>query len=117
MSKNTKCKDYEVGYGKPPRATRFKPGNCANPNGRPVGSKSFKTLIDEELAEEIIVPVQGVPVKITKKKALAKRAVNKALTEGDYKLLKELGGFAEPEAATPTEIEVSLVLDESHPDY
>src|SRR5580698_10736388 len=26
--------DYEVGRGKPPKHTRFKPGNNANPNGR-----------------------------------------------------------------------------------
>ena len=26
--------DYEVGYGRPPKATRFKKGVCANPRGR-----------------------------------------------------------------------------------
>ena len=26
--------DYEVGRGKPPKHSRFKPGNNANPNGR-----------------------------------------------------------------------------------
>ncbi|WP_449473962.1 hypothetical protein [Sphingobium chungangianum] len=26
--------DYEVGYGKPPVATRFRPGQSGNPNGR-----------------------------------------------------------------------------------
>ena len=29
---------YEVGYGKPPKATRFKPGKSGNPGGRPKGS-------------------------------------------------------------------------------
>jgi hypothetical protein len=27
--------DDKVGYGKPPKATRFKPGRSGNPNGRP----------------------------------------------------------------------------------
>jgi hypothetical protein len=27
--------EYKVGYGKPPLHTRFKPGNRANPHGRP----------------------------------------------------------------------------------
>jgi hypothetical protein len=27
--------DYQVGYGKPPQHSRFKPGNNANPKGRP----------------------------------------------------------------------------------
>jgi hypothetical protein len=30
---------YEVGYGKPPQATRFQPGKSGNPKGRPKGSK------------------------------------------------------------------------------
>jgi len=28
-------RDYEVGYGKPPRDTRFKEGQSGNPRGRP----------------------------------------------------------------------------------
>jgi hypothetical protein len=31
----TMMSDDEVGYGKPPKHSRFKPGNKANPNGRP----------------------------------------------------------------------------------
>ena len=30
---------YEVGYGKPPKATRFQPGKSGNPKGRPKGSR------------------------------------------------------------------------------
>jgi hypothetical protein len=29
--------DYEVGYGKPPVARRFRKGQCGNPGGRPQG--------------------------------------------------------------------------------
>ena len=29
--------DYEVGYGKPPKHTRFKKGQSGNPKGRPKG--------------------------------------------------------------------------------
>ena len=32
--------DYSVGYKKPPKETQFKPGQSANPNGRPKGSKN-----------------------------------------------------------------------------
>lgn len=31
---------HEVGYGRPPEATRFKPGQSGNPNGRPRGTKT-----------------------------------------------------------------------------
>jgi hypothetical protein len=28
-------RDYDVGYGKPPKTSRFKPGSSGNPKGRP----------------------------------------------------------------------------------
>lgn len=39
---------YEVGYAKPPVETRFKPGQCGNPAGRPPGSKGKKSIEREE---------------------------------------------------------------------
>ena len=36
-------RDYEVGRGKPPLHTRFKPGQSGNPKGRPKGVRNFKT--------------------------------------------------------------------------
>jgi hypothetical protein len=44
---------YEIGYGKPPRATQFKPGKSGNPKGR----KSAKAAILEETAKIISEPV------------------------------------------------------------
>ena len=38
-------RDYEVGYGKPPKATRFKSGQSGNPRGRPKGAKTSKKKI------------------------------------------------------------------------
>ena len=32
--------DYKVGYGKPPRHTRFRPGASGNPRGRPRGTSA-----------------------------------------------------------------------------
>jgi len=37
--------DYGVGFGKPPEATRFKPGQSGNPRGRPKGAKTKKDKI------------------------------------------------------------------------
>jgi hypothetical protein len=34
---------YKVGYGKPPKATRFRPGRSGNPKGRPRGSRTKRS--------------------------------------------------------------------------
>ena len=44
--------DYEVGYGKPPRHTRFVKGRSGNPRGKPPGAKNFTTLLNEALDEQ-----------------------------------------------------------------
>lgn len=39
--------DYEVGYKKPPKHTRFKKGDPSpNPNGRPKGAQNAKTFLN-----------------------------------------------------------------------
>lgn len=46
---------YEVGYGKPPSDTRFRPGRSGNPKGRPRGSKNQKPALNEERLKDIIL--------------------------------------------------------------
>jgi uncharacterized protein DUF5681 len=59
--------DYEIGYGRPPKETQYKPGQRGNPNGRPPGSPNKKTLIERALNKKI--PVRKGD-KITKVPAL-----------------------------------------------
>ena len=42
-SQNATSAGYEVGYGRPPIATRFKPGQSGNPKGRQKGRKNLMT--------------------------------------------------------------------------
>ncbi len=46
---------YEVGYGKPPATTRFKPGTSGNPRGRPKGAKNRLPKLNEERLKMIIL--------------------------------------------------------------
>jgi Family of unknown function (DUF5681) len=71
--------DYVVGYGRPPKGTQFKPGECGNPKGRPRGSKNLITLLNEELERTVTIIENGKHKKISKREALAKQTVSRAL--------------------------------------
>jgi hypothetical protein len=80
---------YEVGYGKPPRHTRFKKGQSGNPKGRPNGSKNAATLLNEALHEEVVVNENGRRRKVTKLQAAMKQLANRAAA-GDHRSLQLL---------------------------
>jgi hypothetical protein len=71
--------EYAVGNCRPPIATRFQPGRSGNPKGRPKGSKNFSILLDEELAEMVVVNENGRRKRMPKRQAFAKKLVNGAL--------------------------------------
>ena len=77
-------RDYDVGYGKPPRCARFRKGQSGNPRGRPSGAKNLSTLLREELNERVIVVENGRRRKITKRKAIITQVVNRA-AKGDWR--------------------------------
>ena len=49
----------EVGYGKPPRHSRFKPGRSGNPRGRPKGAVDRKTIVEQVFLARHTVIEQG----------------------------------------------------------
>ena len=82
-------RDYEVGYGKPPRDTRFKRGQSGNPRGRPPGAKNLSTLLNEALNELVVVTENGGRKRISKRQAAFKQLVNDA-AKGNWRALKLL---------------------------
>jgi hypothetical protein len=82
-------RDYEVGYGKPPRHTRFKKGQSGNPQGRPKGSKNLPTLLTEALNEPVVVAENGRRRKITMRQAIIKQLVKRSAT-ADLRAMKIL---------------------------
>jgi hypothetical protein len=82
--------DYEVGYGKPPRDTRFKKGQSGNPKGRPSGKKNLSTVLDDALAEPVVAVVgNGRSKMITKLEAAITQLVNQAAS-GNLKATQQL---------------------------
>lgn len=59
MAKPSKEHDYDVGYGKPPRSTRFKPGQSGNPRGRPPKNKDIQTIIKDTLFSPMTIRENG----------------------------------------------------------
>jgi hypothetical protein len=64
--------DYDVGYGKPPKQTQFKPGHSGNPRGRPKGTKNLKTDLMEELSEMVSVREGDRSQNVSKQRAVVK---------------------------------------------
>ena len=81
--------DYKVGYGRPPRHTRFVKGQSGNPRGRPPGAKNLKTLLSEALNEPVIVTENGGRRKVTKRQAIITQLVNRSAT-ADFRAIKIL---------------------------
>jgi Family of unknown function (DUF5681) len=81
--------DYEVGYGRPPRHTRFVKGQSGNPRGRPPGAKNLSSLLGEALNETVIVTENGGRRKVTKRQAIITQLVNRSAT-ADFRAIKIL---------------------------
>jgi len=68
-----------VGYGKPPRAHQFKPGQSGNPKGRRKGRKNEATMLDELLFKRIPVRQGGRDLRMTLIEAMFRRFAEDAL--------------------------------------
>lgn len=85
--------DSDVGYGRPPKATQFKPGQSGNPKGRPPGAKTRRFgsggfLLHDALTAEIVrqVPVRdlGKSATMSQLQAIVRRLAILAM-QGDVK--------------------------------
>lgn len=81
--------DYAVGYGRPPKHTRFKPGHSGNPKGRPKGVLNIKSDLDAELKQRIRVREGDQILTISKQRAYIKSVLTRSL-KGDARAANTL---------------------------
>ena len=100
--------EYEIGYGRPPAHTRFKPGHpgCG---GRPKKQRNGRTVLKDTLDEWITVREGKRTRSVTKHDAIILRLVNDAAS-GDAKALSNLitlmrlyGLIEQPQETTSTQ--------------
>jgi hypothetical protein len=81
-----------VGYKRPPKSARFKPGQSGNPKGRPKHARNLRTEFLEELSEVIRVREGDREMQISKQRAFVKALVAAAI-KGDMRAANALVSF------------------------
>jgi len=115
MARKQKSRDFEekpypVGYGRPPKATQFKPSQSGNPKGRPRAVPTMHAVVSKVLQESIEIR-EGERVKrMSNRQALVRTAVRRFLN-GDPKLLRALSAMMRIESGeSPREEETNAPI-------
>lgn len=90
---NNECDEYDeeynVGYGKPPRHTRFKKGESGNPKGRPKPPENMSDAIAKAFSSYIEIKENGKIKRVKAMEAIAKKVLAEAL-KGNSAILRKI---------------------------
>ena len=83
--------DYEIGYGKPPKANRFKKGQSGNPAGarKKVAIDDVRVMVEDVLAAPVTLRDGGRDLKVSRLEAMLRTQRLNAL-KGDSKAAKAM---------------------------
>jgi hypothetical protein len=91
---------YAVGYQKPPKATRFQPGQSGNPKGRPKGTRSVGAILQEVVQQRVTVTENGKTRRLPAMEVAMRRLVNDAM-RGEHNAIKLLLQLADRYSESP----------------
>jgi len=74
--------EYEVGYGKPPKANQFKPGHSGNPKGKRKRPKTAADVVEKLLQQKVEVNAGGRKKRLPLLEVLLRTITTKA-AKGD----------------------------------
>jgi hypothetical protein len=85
----SKKRDYDVGYGKPPTASRFKKGQSGNPKEKRKGARQldFIELLKRSMDKKVRVRVGDDVIYLSKLEAGAEQIANK-IASGDIRTIR-----------------------------
>ena len=102
-------RDYEIGYGRPPKHSRFKPGKSGNIKGRPKGRLNVRRVVEDVMSERITIREGDRKRSLSKLGGVVLTMTN-AVLRGDTKplnpltvLLRSVGLLNEVTEPTSTE--------------
>jgi hypothetical protein len=78
LGNGTAAEPEKIGYRRPPKATRFKPGQSGNPSGRPKGSKNLATVVVKTMRERVTIKENNKRRTVSKLEAAVAQIVNRA---------------------------------------
>jgi hypothetical protein len=89
--------DHEVGYKRPPKASRFKAGRSGNPKGRSKGTRNLATDVAAMRDKRVSIHIDGELREVSAQEAMLLSLIHKGVS-GDlrassqfFRMVKELG--------------------------
>lgn len=81
---NSPSAAYEVGYGKPPKHTQFKPGQRGNPKGRKKKPKSVQAQMQAAMSRKVTIQEEGKSKRLSMQELMLRSLSTKA-AKGDIR--------------------------------
>jgi Family of unknown function (DUF5681) len=98
--RGSKSLKYAVGYGRPPKATQFKPGQSGNARGRPKGPRTIGAILREVIGQKIAVNEGSKTRRLPMLEVMLRRLANEAM-RNDPKARKLLISLVERYSESP----------------